>query len=93
MLGPRVGGDGAALGSRCGETLKLNIWRRKARWPNGSLETLEKLEGGSGSKENAESCFSWGGVHLFNVSLSLSLSICTLLVKESYQIPPIIGCW
>ena len=28
------------------ETLKLNIWRRKARWPNGSLETLEKLEGG-----------------------------------------------
>ena len=90
MLGPRVW---AALGSRCGETLKLNIWRRKARWPNGSLETLEKLEGGSGSKENAESCFSWGGVHLFNVSLSLSLSICTLLVKESYQIPPIIGCW
>ena len=42
------------------------------------------FEGGSGSKENAESCFSWGGVHLFNVSLSLSLSICTLLVKESY---------
>ena len=44
--------------------------------------------GGSGSKENAESCFSWGGVHL-----SLSLSMCTLSVKESYQIPPIIGCW
>ena len=73
MLGPRVGGDGAALGSRCGETLKLNIWRRKARWPNGSLETLEMLEGGVAVRRCRELLFLGRSPPLQRVALLVTL--------------------
>ena len=32
-----------------GETLKLNIWRRKARWPNGSTAPGDTREGSGGA--------------------------------------------
>ena len=50
-----------------GETLKLNIWRRKARWPNGSTAPGDTREGSGGAvlaSEKAGSPFFWGGVHL-----------------------------
>ena len=49
------------------ETLKLNIWRRKARWPNGSTAPGDTREGSGGAvlgSEKAGSRFFWGGVQL-----------------------------
>ena len=61
------GGWGWSPGLGSGETLKLNIWRRKARWPNGSTAPGDTREGSGGAvlaSEKAGSPFFWGGVHL-----------------------------